>query len=481
MHLLGEASASTSGSGTEIPREVNDEGPNFDAGIEDYDLFDIDAIEYPEAEHSDESEDFFLLYYGDFMNRLCHDKFIPHSTVQDISEEFLNNSKKSQEICERKLRDELRDVENLSSTEADKIVSNVVKDDFFIKAQEQLNTQYKRTKFVQERMQYVAPVEILLNKSEVEQGLKKDVIHYVPLDVALKNLLEDKSLVKLLNNEKKRQSKDANVITDILDGSLVKTTPFFQENEDALSLIFYSDGVELKNPLGAARGTYKVTQVFYTLANIPKAQRSQVDRLHLCMIYKEKLTKKYSFNVIYKALIEDLKKLENGLKIDSPEPRVVKAGLLLHSADNLEAHILGGFSASFSSKSICRFCHIQHNQLEDNIHDYCGDDAHERWTVSEYDNCAGRLEQENAPDVDVMEGIDGVDEDEDDVSSDSEDEDDDHDSDNENDETPGDHNRWGLKHNCHLNTLKSFHCTSGFPPHARSSRGSCSRRFAQCY
>jgi hypothetical protein len=140
VHLLGEASASTSGSGTEIPREVNDEGPNFDAGIEDYDLFDIDAIEYPEAEHSDESEDFFLLYYGDFMNRLCHDKFIPHSTVQDISEEFLNNSKKSQEICERKLRDELRDVENLSSTEADKIVSNVVKDNYFIKAQEQLNT-----------------------------------------------------------------------------------------------------------------------------------------------------------------------------------------------------------------------------------------------------------------------------------------------------------------------------------------------------
>ena len=51
--------------------------------------------------------------------------------------------------------------------------------------------------------------------------------------------------------------------------------------------------------------------------------------------HKEKLTKKYSYAVIYRKLIEDLKKLEAGIEINTPEPRVVKAGLLLHSADNL--------------------------------------------------------------------------------------------------------------------------------------------------
>ena len=146
--------------------------------------------------------------------------------------------------------------------------------------------------------------------------------------------------------------KDATKITDILDGSLYKSNPFFKENKDALSLLFYSDGVELKNPLGAARGVYKIVQVFYTLVNIPKEQRSQVDRLQLCMVYREKLLKKYSFNVIYRALINDLKKLQNGITVNCPEPKVVKAGLLLHAADNLEAHLIGGFSGSFSSKSV---------------------------------------------------------------------------------------------------------------------------------
>ena len=335
VHLLDDPNTQSAESAMTTFVDANDDPDYSEVDMQDYDLFDIDAIENPEPDLSDETEDYFMMYYADFMNRLAHDKFIPYSTVQDIAEEYYKNSKKSQEICEKKLRESLREVENFSCVEVDKIVKDVIEDDFFIKAQEQLNTQYKRTKFVKEKMQYISPVEIVLNKSEVEKGLPKDVVHYCPLDSALKNLLEDRSLSKLLEQEKQRPPKSSNKIEDILDGSVIKNTVFFQENPEALAFIFYSDGLELKNPLGAARGTYKVVQVFYTLANIPKSQRSQVDRIQLAMIYKEKLTKKYSYGVIYRKLIEDLKKLEAGIEINTPEPRVVKAGLLLHSADNL--------------------------------------------------------------------------------------------------------------------------------------------------
>ena len=85
---------------------------------EGYDFFDIDAVENPEPEMTDESEDFFLLYYADFMNRMAHYKFLPYSTVQEISEEYLKNSKKSQEICASKLRDSLgEETPHLSPTE----------------------------------------------------------------------------------------------------------------------------------------------------------------------------------------------------------------------------------------------------------------------------------------------------------------------------------------------------------------------------
>ena len=75
----------------------------------------------------------------------------------------------------------------------------------------------------------------------------------------------------------------------------------------------------------------------------------------MAMVFKEKLLKKYSFEVIYKGMVEDLIKLEGGILVNIPEPKVIKIGLLLYAADNLEAHQIGGYSGSFSSKSICRF------------------------------------------------------------------------------------------------------------------------------
>ena len=92
-------------------------------------------------------------------------------------------------------------------------------------------------------------------------------------------------------------------------------------NKDAYSMILYSDGVEIKNPLGAARGVYKVVLVYYTLCEIKKSQRSQIDRLHLVMVFREKLLKKYSLKMIMKPLVRDLKSLEIGVQVLSQCPR----------------------------------------------------------------------------------------------------------------------------------------------------------------
>ena len=52
--------------------------------------------------------------------------------------------------------------------------------------------------------------------------------------------------------------------------------------------------------------------------------------------------------------MKDLKVLESGVKVYHPVAREVKSGVIIHPADNLEAHTVGGFSQSFSSKDICR-------------------------------------------------------------------------------------------------------------------------------
>ena len=107
----------------------------------------------------------------------------------------------------------------------------------------------------------------------------------------------------------------------------------------------------------------------------------------LVAVFKEKLVKQYGLEMIYKQLVEDLKILEAGVAVQYPIQRTVKCGLLIHPADNLEAHAVGGFSQSFSSDDICRFCHCQYDDLKENIHDY-GSFVHDKWTTEEYDAAA---------------------------------------------------------------------------------------------
>ena len=237
---------------------------------------------------------------------------------------------------------------------------------------------------------------------------------------------------------------------------------------------------EIVNPLGAARGRHKVVQVFWTLADIPRHQRSSIDRLQLAMIVKEKLIKKYGYKVIYRQLIQDLKKLEEGILIHKPVSRLVKCGLLLHSGDNLESHTVGGFSTCFSSSYICRFCHIAYKALVDHIHTFDGEVPHMPWTIDEYDSICQVLEsaqvEEDLEPVCVTEleehmfdefeePFATIDEDDSDTegAESSEDADSNEDAESNNFEEEC-FEKYGLRERCIFNSLQSFHAVSGLPP-----------------
>ena len=208
---------------------------------ESYDMFGLDEIENAETYCDDEetNEDFFIEYYADFLNRLVNKKFLPHSTVQSISEEYFKSSQKSQDIREMKLRESLARVAALDEVKINQVVADVIENDFFMKAQGKLDTQYKRVKYVHDNMQYVAPLEILLNKEGVENGERPDVIHYIPMQESLKALMEDKTLLKMMDKESRRRNGQSNKISDILDGELVKSNEYFKVNKEAYSIILY--------------------------------------------------------------------------------------------------------------------------------------------------------------------------------------------------------------------------------------------------
>ena len=89
----------------------------------------------------DESDDFFLRSYADFMNRMSTIKHVPYSTMQVIASEFLQQSVKSLKPREIVLRKTLKNLPGISEGKVDEIVKKVLHEDKMLNAQQELNTE----------------------------------------------------------------------------------------------------------------------------------------------------------------------------------------------------------------------------------------------------------------------------------------------------------------------------------------------------
>jgi hypothetical protein len=253
------------------------------------------------------------------------------------------------------LRKSLSRIPSLTTAQIEQIVLENSEDPF-TRAQEELSSEFKRSKFMEENFKFVKPLEIVLNKEEVKNGARKDCVHYVPIIEAIKVLVEDESYNKVITMAEEDDIHNENILKDVRDGIAYKQNLYFRENPDALAIMMYSDGVELTNPLSSGKGKHKIVQLFWTLCEIPRHQRSAIDKIQVGLIFKEKLLKKYTQGQIFKSLLADLKTLETvGVQVTEPFERRVKAALFIYSGDNLECHTIGGFSCCFSSKDICRY------------------------------------------------------------------------------------------------------------------------------
>ena len=437
-----------------VAHDRDDSGEEYN--IEEIDMFDEleNVLEYNE---SDDSYGYYLEFYSHFLNKLAHFKFIPQTTIQDIVEQHIKITRKTLERQEKLLRKSLMD-KSLDSSDIDKILENIFNNDPFLNAQLRMNTEYKRLQYIRENAVYVHPKEILLNKTETLKGKKKEVYHYVSIVDTFRNLIQDPSFLKMVELNQ-LNTKTTNAISDLKDGSCYANNKFFQQNQGAYAGILYSDAVEIKNPLGSAKGSYKIVQIFYSLCEVDKSQRSKIDRFQLVMVFREKLLKKYSLQKLLKPLIDDIHQLEAGIEIYSPSTRIAKFGILCYVADNLEACSIGGFSMNFSSKDVCRVCHAQYEDLEQD--ESC---HYSLWTIAEYDSICRNNNLDVADNDTELTAV--VYEDqffEDNLQLESQQ---DHSSseDDEGDDGPEfASGSKGIRYRCPLNSLQSFHCVESLP------------------
>ena len=228
-----------------VPQEPEDVNGDLENDIYEHDELESLDQEIIESASLDDSDgDYYLQYYSDWLNRLAHFKFIPQSTIQEIAEEHLLNTKQSLEKREKVLRKSLTETGALDENTIENIVKDVFKNDPYLQAQGMLNTEFKRTKYIHENPNFVAPQEVLLNKREVIQGSRRDVLHYVSMVESFKTLVQDKSFCKMI--EQKVDCVNDEKIKDIKDGHCYKSNKYFQENPEAYGAILYSDAIELK-------------------------------------------------------------------------------------------------------------------------------------------------------------------------------------------------------------------------------------------
>ena len=154
VHKIGEAHKIYPG------QVVIEEEPEMNDSVVSEENMDVmlPSEEYEsEGNVDEENPEFFLMAYCDFMNRLSNFQLVQQSTIKIIGEEFLRNYKRSNEGKSASLRKSLEQIPNISESDIQKVIDDVTKEDPFLEAQSQLNSEYKRTQFIKEKFSFVAP------------------------------------------------------------------------------------------------------------------------------------------------------------------------------------------------------------------------------------------------------------------------------------------------------------------------------------
>ena len=347
---------------------------------------------------------------------------VPYSTVNQIVAEVFTSYQQGVDYTKRKILSILLK-DGIESDRVKKMLENM-EDDPFCKAKAELESERKRENYLLSSFRNVLPETVKLSKGN--SSSKSDTMQYISLKKTLKQLLEDQTYI----DQKKGDPyfHEAGFIKDVRDGSKFRTNEFFIENPEAVPLLIFQDELEVVNPLGAGKSRHKIQCTYWTSLEVIPAIRTRIKSIQLCSLVLSRHWKKYGNAPTMQNMLQDLKELETeGILVEKPSQRVVKAGLVLVVGDNLGQHQLAEMNSVFSSGFICRYCNATYDDVCKNKKIYSGCDdtyATEQLTEQKYDMCADLAEENGQSSTETC----------------------------------------GIKGHCILNTLQSFHCASSMAP-----------------
>jgi hypothetical protein len=225
-----------------------------------------------------------------------------------------------------------------------------------------LKTQHSQINFFKKNLGLLMPIKVKLpskpgtlkrTKSGKQRQAVKEHFIYVPLIDQLQRILNMKDVYSEI---KKAKQPTPGVYSRYEDGVRYHKNPLFVAYPDSLQIHVYLDEVQLCNQGGSY--DHKVVFVYFSIANLPSKYRSSYQCMNLLSIFEHRQVAKFDYNTLLRPIVDDLKKLEDGIEfyIDG-KPQTVRGTLTAFVADNLASHLCGGFKAGFSKGfRKCRFC-----------------------------------------------------------------------------------------------------------------------------
>ncbi|XP_037553160.1 uncharacterized protein LOC119429642, partial [Nematolebias whitei] len=244
--------------------------------------------------------------------------------------------------------------------------------DKFVDPFSQISSTHLQNKTIKELLQPVEP-EIVVAKQTVcyvKHGdsrvlsTKDHCFHYVPLVKSLEQLLSHPRVLAMID-EGQQQCNDG-FFQDFVDGDIFKSHPLFLKVPKALQLIFYTDEIELCNPLGSRSNKNKLLMIYYTLGNISPKYRSRLAAIRLLVMVKSKDLSRCGIDAIFERIQHDLLKLCDGVQINTANgERTIYGALLSVCGDTLAQHEVAGFKEGVGfAYSKCRHCECNFENMQ---------------------------------------------------------------------------------------------------------------------
>ncbi|CAM4942781.1 unnamed protein product [Rotaria socialis] len=302
--------------------------------------------------------------YASFILQLREEFFLPKSTTNSISSYIATLITHLQCLIKQKtmIHDARHSSEASSSqavnTSSNKIVELEVVNNTMNEVRHSIEritrNEYQFVNYCKEYFNYDPPEEIIVSapNERLECG------YYIPIDKTLSSIFNTQhTLAQVVDNIKQQQEAtaiDNDLMFSFRDGSYGARI-----DDNSLLIQLYADDIGLTNPIGAKKDQHKMFMVYFSLEDVPDQYHSRLDGINLVALCNSRILKNITkARRFFEPIIENLNQLQSqGICINSNK---LKFSFSTMIADNLAAHMIGGFQSSFSNGYFCRRCYTSY-------------------------------------------------------------------------------------------------------------------------